>query len=74
MFIPGLLVVVGFCSLIFGANWVVDGASALAKKYNVSGLVIGLTIVAFGRSATELEVNSIPSVKGYSDIVLGNNW
>lgn len=66
------MVITGFISLIFGANWLVDGASALAKKYNVSELVIGLTIVAFGTSAPELVVNSIASVKGYSDIVLGN--
>lgn len=72
MIIPVLLVVAGFVSLIFGANWLVDGASALAKKYNVSDLVIGLTIVAFGTSAPELVVNSIASVKGYTDIVLGN--
>jgi len=72
MVIPVLLVVAGFVSLIFGANWLVNGASALAKKYNVSDLVIGLTIVAFGTSAPELVVNSIASVKGYSDIVLGN--
>ncbi|MEZ5195790.1 MAG: calcium/sodium antiporter [Bacteroidales bacterium] len=72
MIIPILLVVAGFVSLIFGANWLVDGASALAKKYKVSDLVIGLTIVAFGTSAPELVVNSIASIKGYSDIVLGN--
>ncbi|MDW7692684.1 calcium/sodium antiporter [Flammeovirgaceae bacterium SG7u.111] len=72
MIIPVLLVVAGFVSLIFGANWLVDGASALAKKYGVPDLVIGLTIVAFGTSAPELVVNSIASVKGYSDIVLGN--
>ncbi|MCF8226801.1 MAG: calcium/sodium antiporter [Bacteroidales bacterium] len=72
MTIPVLLVVAGFISLIFGANWLVDGASALARKYKVSDLVIGLTIVAFGTSTPELVVNSIASVNGYSDIVLGN--
>lgn len=72
MTISILLVVAGFVFLIFGANWLVDGASALAKKYKISDLVIGLTIVAFGTSAPELVVNSIASVKGYSDIVLGN--
>lgn len=72
MLIPGLLIVAGFCSLIFGANWLVEGSSALAKKYKVSDLVIGLTIVAFGTSAPELVVNSISSLNGYSDIVLGN--
>ncbi|KXX67035.1 calcium/sodium antiporter [Flammeovirga sp. SJP92] len=72
MIIPILLVAAGFVTLIFGANWVVDGASSLAKKYNISDLVIGLTIVAFGTSAPELVVNSIASINGYSDIVLGN--
>ncbi|WP_436415813.1 calcium/sodium antiporter [Petrimonas sp.] len=72
MIIPVLFVIIGFVSLILGANWLVDGASSLAKKYKVSDLVIGLTIVAFGTSAPELVVNSIASVKGYSDIVLGN--
>lgn len=72
MLIQILLVVVGFVSLIFGANWMVDGASTLAKKYNVSDLAIGLTIVAFGTSAPELVVNVIGSYNGYSDIVMGN--
>src|SRR5690606_33705982 len=69
---PSLLVITGFVSLIFGANWLVDGAAALAKKYQVSDLVIGLTIVAFGTSAPDLVVNSIAAVKGHADIVLGN--
>ncbi|MCF8361436.1 MAG: hypothetical protein K9G70_02305 [Prolixibacteraceae bacterium] len=46
MLIPLLLVILGFACLVFGANWLVDGASALAKKYKVSDLAIGLTIVA----------------------------
>jgi cation:H+ antiporter len=72
MIIEILLVSVGFACLIFGANWLVNGATALAKKYKVSDLAIGLTIVAFGTSAPELVVNIIGSFKGYSDIVLGN--
>ena len=72
MAISGILVFTGFISLIIGANWLVDGASALARKYKVPDLVIGLTIVAFGTSAPELVVNSIASINGYSDIVLGN--
>lgn len=72
MVISILLVLAGFASLIFGANWIVDGASALARKYKVSDLAIGLTIVAFGTSAPEMVVNIIGSAKGYSDIVLGN--
>ncbi len=50
----------------------VSGASALAKKYNVSDLVIGLTIVSFGTSAPELVVNSVASFQRHSDIVFGN--
>ncbi len=66
------MIIAGFAALIFGANWLVDGASALAKKYNVSDLIIGLTIVSFGTSAPELVVNSLASYNGYSDIILGN--
>lgn len=72
MLIPILLVAAGFSLLIFGASWLVDGASSLAKKYKFSDLAIGLTIVAFGTSAPELVVNIVGSVKGASDIVLGN--
>ncbi|HLV92670.1 MAG TPA: hypothetical protein VKX34_06070, partial [Aequorivita sp.] len=67
-----ILIIVGFTSLIFGANWLVDGASALAKKNNISDLVIGLTIVALGTSAPELVVNSVASYNGFSDIIFGN--
>jgi cation:H+ antiporter len=72
MIIQSLLVAVGFACLIYGAKWLVDGASAFAKKYKVSDLAIGLTIVAFGTSAPELVVSIIGSMKGYSDIVVGN--
>lgn len=68
-----LFIFIGFLSLIFGANWLVIGASAIAKKYNISDLVIGLTIVAFGTSAPEIVVNSVASYNGHSDIVFGNN-
>jgi cation:H+ antiporter len=72
MIIASILIISGFTSLIFGANWLVDGASSLAKKNNISDLVIGLTIVAFGTSAPELVVNSVASFNGLSDIVFGN--
>lgn len=67
-----LLLALGFAMLIGGANWLVNGASALAKKYNVSDLAIGLTIVAFGTSAPELVVNSIAAQQALPDIVFGN--
>lgn len=72
MLIQIALLIFGFVLLILGANWLVDGASSLAKRFHVSDLAIGLTIVAFGTSAPELVVNIIASYKDYSDIVFGN--
>lgn len=66
------LIVAGFILLIKGADWMVSGASALAKKHHVSDLIIGLTIVSFGTSAPELVVNSVASFQRHSDIVFGN--
>ena len=72
MILQGILIAVGFVLLIKGADWLVTGASALAKKYNVPDLVIGLTIVAFGTSTPELVVNTVASFQQHSDIVYGN--
>jgi cation:H+ antiporter len=72
MLISILIIVIGFVLLIKGADWLVTGASALAKKHNVSDLVIGLTIVAFGTSTPELVVNTVASFQQHSDIVFGN--
>ncbi len=62
----------GFVILIYGATLLVNGAASLAKKFNIPGIVIGLTIVAFGTSSPELVVNVAGSLKGTSGIVLGN--
>lgn len=72
MFIIILLLVVGFVILIKGADWLVDGASSIAKRFKVSDLVIGLTIVAFGTSAPELIVNILSSISGSTEIAIGN--
>ena len=72
MFLAAFLLILGLVVLVFGANYMVEGASALAKKFNISNLAIGLTIVAFGTSAPELVVNSFAAADGYSDIVFGN--
>ena len=67
-----ILFVVGFVFLIKGADFLVDGAASIARKFNVSDLVIGLTVVAFGTSSPELFVNIISSIKGNTDIAIGN--
>jgi len=67
-----LLLIIGFVLLIFGADKLVDGASALARKYNIPNIVIGLTIVAFGTSAPELVVNVFAAVSGNTEMMLGN--
>ncbi len=67
-----LLLVLGFAILIKGADWLVEGGSALARKYKISELAIGLTIVAFGTSMPELVVNAFAAYQSNSDIVFGN--
>jgi cation:H+ antiporter len=67
-----ILLVIGFVLLIKGADLLVDGASSIGRKLNVSDLVIGLTVVAFGTSSPELFVNIFASIKGNTDIAIGN--
>lgn len=62
----------GIGVIILSANWLVDGASAIAKKYNIPDIVIGLTIVSFGTSAPELVVNVFSALEGATDIAIGN--
>jgi len=66
------LLIIGFVALIKGADFLVNGASALAKRLGISSLVIGLTVVAFGTSAPELIVNIFASINGNVDIAIGN--
>lgn len=65
-------ILLGFLFLIKGADFLVDGASNLAKKFHISELVIGLTIVAIGTSMPEFMVSVTSSIVGYSDIAVGN--
>ena len=67
-----LLFILGFVFLIKGADFLVDGASSIARRLNISDLVIGLTVVAFGTSMPELFVNIIASIQGNTDIAIGN--
>lgn len=67
-----LLLIGGLTLVLFAANWLVKGASAVAKKFKVSDLVIGLTIVAFGTSSPELVTNILASQSGSTDLAVGN--
>ena len=59
-----LLCIIGFFFLIKGADLLVDGASSIARRIDISDLAIGLTVVAFGTSTPELFVNVVASFNG----------
>ena len=67
-----VILLVGFVALIKGADWFVDGAAAVAKKFKVPGLIIGLTIVAMGTSAPELAVSTSAAIQGANEIAVSN--
>lgn len=63
---------VGFVLLIKGADVLVTGATSIAKRYNISDMVVGLTIVSFGTSLPELIINILSSIQGQSELAIGN--
>ena len=65
-------IVLGFVALVKGADWLVDGASAIAKRFGISDLVIGLTVVAFGTSMPEFVVNMVSVAEGSTDLAITN--
>jgi len=67
-----LLLAAGFVLLIKGADWFVDGSSAVAARFGIPQLVIGLTIVAMGTSAPEAAVSITAAVEGSAEITIGN--
>ncbi|MDP3402722.1 MAG: sodium:calcium antiporter, partial [bacterium] len=66
------LLFVGLLILILGADWLVKGASSIARRYGISPLVIGLTVVAFGTSMPELSVNIYAALSGATGLAVGN--
>ncbi len=66
------LLPLGFFFLVKGADYLVEGASSVAKRFNISNIMIGLTIVALGTSLPELLVNIFASVQGATDLAIGN--
>ena len=67
-----LLLVAGLALIVFGADWLVDGASAVARKAGISEFVIGIIIVGFGTSCPELVVSVTGAIDGNSAVSLGN--
>ncbi len=67
-----LILLLGLALIVFGADWLVDGASAIARKAGISEFVIGLTIVGFGTSCPELVVSLTGAAMGNADISIGN--
>lgn len=67
-----LLLIAGLVLILMGANWLVDGASSIAKKTGMSEFIIGLTIVGIGTSTPEMVVSFISSFQGQTDMAIGN--
>ena len=67
-----LLLVGGLVLIVLGADWLVDGASGVARRFGLSEFVIGLTIVGMGTSAPEMVVSFIGAFEGNADIAIGN--
>lgn len=67
-----ILFIIGFFLLIKGADLLVSGATSIAKRYGISDMVVGLTIVSFGTSLPELIINILSSLEGQSELAIGN--
>ena len=72
LIIPVVLLLAGLGILILGAEWLVKGASSIARGFGISALVVGLTVVSFGTSAPELTVNLYSAFTGATDLAIGN--
>ena len=72
MIIQILLLIAGLLLILFGANYLVDGSSSVAKKFGLSEFVIGLTIVGIGTSTPEMVVSFLSSLQGKADMAVGN--
>lgn len=67
-----LLFLLGLALVVAGGNYLTDGATVIARRLHVSGLVIGLTVVAFGSSAPDLVVCLMSTIRGHSQLALGD--
>ena len=67
-----ILLIVGLVLILLGANYLTDGSAALARRFNISEFIVGLTIVAIGTSTPELVVSVISALHGSGDMAIGN--
>ena len=67
-----IILLAGLLLILFGANYLVDGSSSIAKKFGISEFVIGLTIVGIGTSTPEMVVSFLSSFQGKADMAIGN--
>jgi cation:H+ antiporter len=67
-----IIICIGFFLLIKGAEILVDGATGIARKFNISEIIIGVTIVSIGTSLPELMISVQSAIRGVDDISLGN--
>ncbi len=67
-----ILVIIGFILLVKGADFLVTAATSVAKKFGLSEMLIGLTIVAIGTSLPEIFITITSSIEGHSDLIIGN--
>jgi|LAHS01.1.fsa_nt_gb cation:H+ antiporter len=67
-----LYLVIGLVLVLVGANYLVDGATAVAKRFGISDMVIGMTIVGIGTSTPEMVVSFFGAAQGNADIAVGN--
>lgn len=72
MFLNILFLVAGLVLILVGANMLTDGASAVARRWGVSDMVVGLTVVAFGTSAPELVISIVAAINGSGELAIGN--
>lgn len=72
MLVQILILIGGLILILLGANYLVDGASSIAKRFGISEFVIGLTIVGIGTSSPEMVVSFMSAIKGNADMAIGN--
>lgn len=67
-----IYIIIGLVLLVLGGNWLLKSAIGLSLKFNISKIIVGLTVVSFATSAPEMIVSVKSALAGYSDIALGN--